>query len=73
MSSGLNITNHDTPLICSKDITTLRYPVSGYPRNVLLVGLVLGAFCPAASGYKKPRGVNPTNLRGAAGAANVGV
>jgi hypothetical protein len=61
MSSGLNITNHHTRLICSKDITTLRYPVSGYPGNVLLVGLVLGAFCPTVSGYKKPRGVNPTN------------
>ena len=73
MSSGLNITNHHTRLICSKDITTLRYPVYGYPGNVLLVGLVLGVFCPAVSGYKKPRGVNPTDWRGAAGAANVGV
>jgi hypothetical protein len=29
--------------------------------EMLLVGLVLGVFCPAVSGYKKPRGVNPTD------------
>lgn len=53
MNSPLNRTTYDTFLICSKDITSLRYPASGCRECVPLVGWILGAFAQQFQVIKK--------------------